>query len=238
MKKSYKKEKKDQKKDQKDQKPKGGTKFERKTAGIVETHQLENVWEFKYKPKIQHTKKQPSKHEWLSTFKHIGKIGSVEMFWSVINNVKKWSTLHYGSIYSFFKEGITPCWEDEKNKDGCSYAFFFVKDRMTEQNLDDTFETALLYLVGDGATFICKDGKPSDYVRYINGVTFERKYKGDKMIVWCSHHSDEMKRHVKDGMLPLKVSKEATFQRTELTNRRWKVSIKVIDHQAEIQKIK
>lgn len=194
---------------------------------IEEKHPLESTWTWKYKPKVQHTKKQQNEEDWLSSFENICKIGSVEMFWSVKNNIHSWSQMHYGSIYSFFRDDINPSWEDEKNKDGCSYAFYFVKERMTEKDLDDVFESVLLCLIGEFGNFS----------EYVNGATFERKFKGDKLIVWCNAHSQEMLEALRDEMLPPSVREYATLKRTELNNRRYKVTIKVIDHQSELERI-
>ena len=199
------------------------------SLSIEEKHFLENSWQFTYKPKVVNTKKQQSEADWLASYEIIhAQIKSIEMFWCVKNNVKSWSKLHHGSIYAFFKEGINPSWEDEMNKEGCSYMFYFNQNRMTEQDMDDVFESALLFLIGEW----------SKYVAYVNGITFERKFRGDKMIVWCNSHSKEMLENIRNELLPESVKMCSTLEAGELNNSRFKVSIKVVDHKSELQRIK
>jgi len=201
---------------------------EEETVVIEEKHFLQNTWKFTYKPKAMNTKKQPSEKDWLESFKiiHPG-IKSIEMFWSVKNNIIEWSKLHHGSTYAFFKNNINPSWEDDMNKEGCSYMFYFNQNRITEQDLDDVFESALLFLIGEW----------SEYSQFINGVTFERKMRGDKMIVWCNSHSKDMLINVKNELLPDNVSDQTSLQTGELNDNRFKVSVKVIDHKSELQRI-
>ena len=76
---------------------------------IEEKHFLQNTWKFTYKPKAINSKKQPSEADWLQSFKVIHpNIKSIEMFWSVKNNIIEWSKLHHGSTYAFFKNNINP----------------------------------------------------------------------------------------------------------------------------------
>jgi Eukaryotic initiation factor 4E len=195
---------------------------------IEEKHFLQNPWKFTYKPKAINTKKQPSESDWLQSFKLIHpSIKSIEMFWSVKNNIIEWSKLHHGSTYAFFKNNINPSWEDDMNREGCSYMFYFNQNRITEQDLDDVFESALLFLIGEW----------SIYSQFINGITFERKMRGDKMIVWCNSHSKEMLIDVKNELLPENVKEQTSLQSGELNDNRFKVSIKVIDHKSELQRI-
>lgn len=201
---------------------------EKVSVGIKEKHDLENKWKFTYKPNVTHKKKKQSEKDWLSTYKMIHpKIASVEMFWCVKNNIKPWSELHYGSIYAFFKNEINPSWEDDKNKEGCSYMFYFNKNKTNEKDLDDVFESSLVFLIGETSMF-------SDCV---NGITFERKQRGDKMIVWCNAHSPEMLENVTTGILPKQFESETNFETGDLTDSRYKVSVKVVDHQSELQRI-
>jgi hypothetical protein len=198
------------------------------TSAIVEKHFLENGWKFTYKPKVVHTKKTQSEDDWLSSFQIIHpEIKSVEMFWSVKNNILNWSKLHHGSIYAFFKNNINPSWEDKQNKEGCSYMFYMNQNRITENDLDEIFESALLFLVGEW----------SEYAACVNGVTFERKYRGDKMIVWCNSHSKEMLQNIKNEMLPDSFKDFVSIDSGELNDNRFKISVKIIDHKSELQRL-
>ena len=202
---------------------------ENKVSPILEKHPLENGWKFTYKPKVVSTKKQQSEDDWLSSFQVIHpEIKSIEMFWSVKNNILNWSKLHHGSIYAFFKNSINPSWEDPQNKEGCSYMFYMNQNRINEKDLDDIFESALLFLVGEWSKFAA----------CVNGVTFERKYRGDKMIVWCNSHSKEMLQNIKNEMLPESIDKDfISIDSGELNDNRFKISVKVIDHKSELQRL-
>ena len=194
---------------------------------IEENHLLQNSWKFTYKPKVVHTKKTQSEEDWLSSFQKVYDIKSVEMFWCVKNNVLNWSKLHHGSIYAFFKNDINPSWEDKQNKEGCSYMFYMNQNRITEADLDDIFESALLFLVGEWSKF----------AECVNGVTFERKYRGDKMIVWCNSHSKEMLQNIKNEMLPASMKDLVSIDSGELNDNRYKISVKIIDHKSELQRL-
>ena len=194
--------------------------------GIEEKHFLENKWILTYKPNVVNKKKQ-SENDWLATFKHVHNIESIEMFWSVKNNIASWSSLHHGSIYAFFQKGINPSWEDPKNKKGCSYIFYFNKTRTDNNDLDNVFESSLVFLIGH----------ISDFIACVNGITFERKRNGDKMIVWCNAHSKEMFKEITNGVLPEKIRDETNFESGDLTDNRYKVSVRVVDHQSELKRI-
>lgn len=99
---------------------------------------------------------------------------------------------------------------------------------MVENDLDNVFELSLLFLIGE-----C-----SKYSSHVNGITFERKFRGDKMIVWCNAHSKEMLESIKNEVLPDNLRDYCCLDATEHNDSRYKVGIKVVDHKAELQRLK
>ena len=186
---------------------------------------FEDSWNFMYKGKTNN-RKQQSAQEWMANYEIIyGNINNVKIFWEVFNNVANWTDLHVDSRYAFFKDGILPSWEDPKNCDGCSYILYLNPKRMNDTEMNEIFYHVLLYLVGNN----------SDYHPFINGVTFERKWQGDKVIFWCNAHSDNMLDNVLENLC---------FKPTDCTrstnpqNDNYKVVVKIIDHRQELDKIK
>ena len=188
---------------------------------------LNDTWVLKYKPKYQY-KKQQSETDWLDSFlKMHEKINCIGTFWSVFNNIPSWYDLHSGTIYAFFKNGINPSWEDKMNEKGCSYTFYFNRAKMNQLEMNQVYIECLLFLIGN----------MSDYHQFLNGVTFERKYKGDKLIIWCSAHSNEMFHCVIDNIFPQSVKDYLTLKQFDLSDSRYKVFGKVVDHQSELKRL-
>jgi translation initiation factor 4E len=198
-------------------------------------HPLEHTWLLTYKPNkppppkgLGYVKKQQqSENDWLSAFQKVYLINTVELFWQVYNNILKWSKLSNGSIYAFFKEGINPSWEDPANKEGCSYMFYMNQNKIREDDLDKIFESALAFLIGGW----------SDYAEAVNGITFERKQRGDKMIVWCNSHSDEMLRCIRKEMFPEDMVDLVSLESEDINNNTFKVSTKIVDHKSELARL-
>ena len=199
-------------------------------------HQLEHNWNFTYKPSKPPpqkgsgpVKKQQSENDWLASFKQIlaPSIDHVELFWKTYNNVPKWSKLSNAAIYAFFKEGINPSWEDPANKDGCSYMFYMNQSKINSDDLDNIYEHALLFLIGN-----C-----SEYSDAVNGITFERKLRGDKMIVWCNSHSEEMLECITKEMFPSNIVKLVSLKPDDFANNDFKVTTKIVDHKHELARL-
>jgi hypothetical protein len=193
-----------------------------------EDYPLEDKWTLKYKPTYQYQRQQ-SETDWLNSFQMIhNEINSIEIFWRVFNNIPSWHDLHSGTIYAFFKQDINPSWEDKMNEKGCSYMFYINRNRVTENDLNQIFIDCLLFFIGN----------MSIYHQFLNGVTFERKNKGDKLIVWCSAHSDEMLNCVIENIFQQDVRDYLTIKNVELSDSRYKVITKVIDHQSELKRLR
>ena len=189
----------------------------------TQSYPLRYSWSLSFKGKAAY-KKQQSENDWLSTYEDIFKIESVKTFWEVFNNIHSWSDLHVGSIYALFKDDIKPSWEDPRNIKGCSYIFYLNRNNINSDSMNEMFLNVLMFMIGN----------ETEYHDYLNGASFERKFKGDKITIWCTAQSDEM--------LSL-ILKHIDVRDTEYTrsaapsNENYKMVVKIIDHQDELRKI-
>jgi len=121
---------------------------------------LQDTWSFKYR-KVINYKKGQTVENWIDTFKLIYNISDAIIFWQVYNNLT-WEK----TVYSLFKKGIEPMWEDPKNKNGFSL-HYYAKDRQF-------LALTILALIG---------GTMPDY-ESVNGMTFDTKRS--KISIWYS----------------------------------------------------
>lgn len=132
---------------------------------------LQYKWEWLYKPRIAYS--QQTESDWLSDYQKVFLFDTVETFWKMYNNIPSWHDLSCGSIYALFKKDIKPSWEDDLNVGGFSW-ILYVSQRLPEQAAKDLYLNIILMLVGN--TF--------DYGILLNGCTFEKKSRGDKIVFW------------------------------------------------------
>uniref|UniRef100_UPI00358E2029 eukaryotic translation initiation factor 4E-1A-like isoform X2 n=1 Tax=Myxine glutinosa TaxID=7769 RepID=UPI00358E2029 len=113
---------------------------------------------------------------WSDNLRIVTKFDTVEDFWALYNHIQPASRLLSGSDYSVFKDGISPMWEDEKNRMGGRWLVML--SRQQRHLLLDTFwlET-LLCLIGEafeeGSGDIC-------------GSVLSVRSKGDRVALWTS----------------------------------------------------
>jgi len=105
----------------------------------------------------------------------------VEDFWGVYNHILLASKLQSGCDYSFFKEGIEPMWEDEKNRLGGRWLINLSKNARSS-DLDKMWLEILLCLIGESF------GDDSDTV---NGAVVNIRNKGDKIGLWTCKADDQ-----------------------------------------------
>ena len=121
---------------------------------------LSDKWILKYRDTINYKKGQTTV-SWLDSFQLIYKISDVQTFWQVYNNMP-WEP----TIYSLFKEGINPLWEDPANKNGFSIHYY---------GEDDAFMVN---------TMIAILGATIPEYKSVNGFMFDTKRK--KYSIWFS----------------------------------------------------
>tara|TARA_B100000795_G_C22602417_1_gene361785 strand:+ start:194 stop:745 length:552 start_codon:yes stop_codon:yes gene_type:complete len=87
-------------------------------------------------------------------------IQDIETFWKTFNNIPKiYDIFSDGTsvkkikrtnaipcAYSFFRDGVFPCWEDNKNKNGFEYS---IKNSSNLQKFHEEWLNCILYLIGD-----------------------------------------------------------------------------------------
>lgn len=150
-------------------------------------HNLKDEWKFYYKGKSTYRRNQSEK-DWLSGFNTVSTCKTVEMFWRIFNNIPDWLELPFGTSYAFFKNDITASWEHPENIEGASIVLYLNRHCSIFDTHPDLYLNFLLLLVG---------AKSFNHTT-INGVSFERKYKSDKIVVWMSESTSFEK---KDGCL-------------------------------------
>ena len=86
-------------------------------------------------------------------------IPDIETFWKTFNNVPKiYDIFSDGTsvkkikrtnaipcAYSFFRDGVFPCWEDNKNKNGFEYS---IKNSSNLKKFQEEWLNCILYLIG------------------------------------------------------------------------------------------
>jgi len=135
-------------------------------------HPLQNSWTLWFF-------KNDKGRSWEENQKPIITISSVEDFWSLYNHVVVASRLPPGSDYSLFKEGISPDWEDPRNKAGGRWIINMDKRRRAEY-LDMSWLEIMFYLIGEQA---------DQHAHQVNGAVVNVRAKGDKFGVWLADAS-------------------------------------------------
>lgn len=176
-------------------------------------HVLEYPWTFSYKPRVAY--KQQSERDWLSDYKTIYEIKSVEKFWSVYNNLPCFTDMPHGSIYAFFRNSIHPSWEHPDNKKGFSW-IIYVNKYTDKEWVKKVYECSLLTLIGS----VYK------YESMLNGSTFEKKARGDKIGFWFKHddaiHDIEYTQVLQELLDYIEVDKDDYLVCEDVTKVDWK----------------
>jgi len=132
-------------------------------------HPLQNAWTLWFF-------KNDKARTWEENQRPILTVATVEDFWSLYNHVSLASNLPPGSDYSFFKEGIFPDWEDEKNGPGGRW--MINSDRQQRGDVLDThWLEILIFLIGEQAEV---------HASKVNGAVVNLRAKGDKLGVWLA----------------------------------------------------
>jgi len=135
-------------------------------------HPLQNSWTLWFF-------KNDKGRSWEENQKPIITVSTVEDFWSLYNHVVVASRLPPGSDYSLFKEGISPDWEDPRNKAGGRWIINMDKRRRAEY-LDMSWLEIMFYLIGEQA---------DQHAHQVNGAVVNVRAKGDKLGVWLADAS-------------------------------------------------
>ena len=119
--------------------------------------------------------------DWKDNIILLTSVDNVEDFWSIYNHLRPVNDLHEGCDYMFFKKGIQPMWEDDKNRDGGRWLISFDREQR-QACLEKHWQNTLLSLIG------------SQYDKeheLINGAVVNVRYKADKLALWTKHYKEE-----------------------------------------------
>ncbi|KAK8795676.1 hypothetical protein WA158_000333 [Blastocystis sp. Blastoise] len=84
---------------------------------INTSDQLNTTWTFWFEERDSTVLAE----DWGNQIQKIKDINTVQDFWNVYYNINQASTLAFQTMYHFFKEGISPIWEDHENQNGGSF---------------------------------------------------------------------------------------------------------------------
>lgn len=149
----------------------------------IEKHPLQYKWDWLYKPHIAYSNQ--SEKDWLSDCKKIWVCDTIENFWRMFNNIPSWKNLSAGSMYAMFKKGINPSWEDENNEGGFSW-ILYISQRVNEASVEDIYLRIVLMLIGN----------MFEHSLLLNGCTFEKKARGDKIVFWFRKNNSEKAENI------------------------------------------
>ncbi|CDW58542.1 IF4E domain containing protein [Trichuris trichiura] len=109
---------------------------------------------------------------WSDCLRSVGKVSTIEDFWSLFRIIQEASTLQVGSDYYFFKESIRPEWEDKMN---CHGGRWIVTVDRNSHRVDSIWLELLVAMMGEqfGA-----------YSEQICGAAVNIRQRGFKVCLW------------------------------------------------------
>lgn len=146
-------------------------------------HQLQFPWVWSYR--YNTGEKKMTAQEWNDSFKPIGIVDSIELFWQYYNNLPSILELQPKVLFSFFKQGIKPLWEDPANQQGFSLIMYLTWNRIEADDIEKVYLYLLLYLIGY---------QQPEIVDNISGLTIEGRNSNPtssicesyKLTIWFS----------------------------------------------------
>jgi len=148
----------------------------------------------KYKWTLWYDVPDKTSKVWATNMKAVITVSSVEDFWRMYNNIARPTELldRGSSIYNFFKEGITPTWEDPANTKGGRWSFQ-IKEK---GNLDKMWCYLLLAAVGEqlepeDSNLVC--GCVFN-VKKVHGKNTREKTEVIRLSLWCRNHEGNEER--------------------------------------------
>ena len=115
--------------------------------------------------------------EWLDIVKPCSLLNDIENFWATLNNVVPPSQLTVNSNYHFFRKGIKPMWEDEKNKKGGKWVMTIPRQDRTKGKCDEWWLYTLLAIIGETL---------DESGRAVCGAVVSIRKNQDKIALWIN----------------------------------------------------
>eukprot|EP00047_Mylnosiga_fluctuans_P015135 m.43710 g.43710 ORF g.43710 m.43710 type:complete len:182 (-) comp5790_c0_seq1:1572-2117(-) len=138
-------------------------------------HPLHTGWTFWYDMPVD----RKSQTDWDAALKNVGTFTTVEGFWRLYNHLCTASRLPKGGNYYFFRTGIRPAWEDEKNADGGRWQTAFAGNK---GQLDQAWMNLILACIGEAF-----EGVEDN----VCGVVFSPRKVCDKLSLWTRTCKEE-----------------------------------------------
>ena len=126
----------------------------------------------------------------------LSSICDVERFWTVMDSVKRASSLAFGANYHFFKIGVKPEWEDPANSQGGRWSIRIMAE--DAQTIDSTWERVLMSLIGE-YIFEPLVEQFEEIADAISGAVMARRRLNTRIELWttkCFH--GEILQHAED----------------------------------------
>ncbi|CAI6353598.1 unnamed protein product [Macrosiphum euphorbiae] len=136
---------------------------------LDDKHYLANkwtLWFYEKKSKI-----------WVEDIHEVSSFETVEDFWCLFNHIKPPSQLSWHSQYSYFKNGIKPNWDDEKNKAGGRWLLQLPPLKKCTL-VDEYWKQIVMSLIGE----VYESSE-------VNGAIVNVASIGTKISVWTSNAS-------------------------------------------------
>ena len=131
-------------------------------------NKLESKWNIWY---------HHQKNNWkLDSYKNIFEIGSVKSFWDFNNNIDLVGGIN-SQHYFMMREGITPIWEDEKNKKGGCWSIKIPMEKSYE-----LWIKLSMYIIGETIT---------NSEKLVNGISICPKNASTSVVkIWINDNSN------------------------------------------------
>lgn len=145
---------------------------EMKPAELKVKHPLENKWTLWFY--------ENKSKNWEENVREVASFDTVEDFWCLFNHIKPPSQLSVHCDYNYFKNGIKPMWEDERNTVGGRW-LLQLPSAKNNPHIDDYWKNIILSIVGE----------IYEQSNEINGAIVNVRNKGTKIAVWTSNASKD-----------------------------------------------
>lgn len=117
-------------------------------------------------------------NNWLDSIKNIITVETIEDFWGMFNNIPNASDLNFPFDYYFFKKGILPMWEDERNKNGGKMTITF-KKQCNINYLNNSWLNTVLGCISE------------QFENHICGIVLNIRKHQDRINIWLDTDNEE-----------------------------------------------
>jgi len=152
----------------------------------AQTTALNSAWKMSYRD--QNIKRESTSSEtFKSDLEELITCSTIEEFWVMLENLPLPGRLNRrnNSSYMFFREGVTPTWEDKENQNGGMWRIVLKKNEDRNKYLDTFWIEILLALVGEQISHSME----------ITGVVVKRRQREDRIELWTKGRADELLNH-------------------------------------------